>query len=318
MDEKEKESKSFKETINSLDSEQKSTIKSVIIKFSLALILVLIFSVLIYLKFSIMLSPEDITQLKSIYDGIGKWGLVCLVSCVLFYIFGFIVFLHYKKKYKEGETESKIHIYILKMLIYSGSALMVTWGMFTESILYDLYVFFLAFGLCWMFFELFAAIRFETFNKLLSFPLALVFRFIIPMMPILIILLGSIHGMYPSDSTFLSDVASNFGTDTFVDISNGGSLGMIFGYICYKLVSTIYLIGESRPMFMFVLCILSSLILLYLAIYKHFIKGVPPLSFLDNVSDTEAIKSKNIIDKDKTKKDIDEDYAGNPNLLEIL
>ena len=299
---------------SNMKPEQKSGVKSLFVNLGISLIILLIVGLLMYWKIADIITPVELQQLKDFYNGMSGWGFVCLVLAIAFYITGFMLFLHYRRKYKEGETKKEVHTVIFKILLCSLAALFAVWNMFSESILNNTYIFVLAFGLCYMFFSLFAVLKYETLSRLVSFPLTLVFRFMIPMMPILILLLGSIHGMYPSDSTFLTDTARVFGTDTFVDIADGGSLGMIVGYGCYKVVSTIYLLGESRPVFMFILCILSTLILLYVAIYKHFIKLIPPLSFVDNFSEAEAVRLEQLKNDD----DDEEDYKGNPNLLEIL
>jgi hypothetical protein len=295
--------------------EQKSGLKNLFINLGISLIILLIVGLLIYWKFYSLITPVELQQLKDFYNGMSGWGLACLLFAIAFYMTGGFLFMHYRKKYKDGETKTEVHTIIFKILLCSLAALFSVWNMFSESMFNNIYIFVLAFGLCYMFFSLFAIMKYETLSRLVSFPLTLVFRFIIPMMPIVLILLGSIQGMYPSNSTFLTDTAKVFGTDTYVEINNGGSLGMIFGYGCYKLVSTIYLLGESRPVFMFILCILSTLILLYVAIYKHFIKLIPPLSFVDNYSEAEAVRLEQL---KNAKDDEEEDYKGNPNLLEIL
>jgi hypothetical protein len=152
----------------------------------------------------------------------------------------------------------------------------------SENIWYNIYVFVLSFGLCMMFFELFSMIKIKTLNKILSFPIALIIRFFIPMTAILLILLGSIQGMYPSDSTFLSDTAKIFGSDKYISIIDGGSIGSIMGFVCYKTVSEIYLLGVSRPKFMLTLCILATFILLYITIYRHFVKGDSSIAFISD------------------------------------
>jgi len=138
------------------------------------------------------------------------------------------------------------------------------------------------------------------------------------MMPIIIILLGAVQGMYPSDSVFLPEVSKIFGDGNMVSFSEGGSFGDIFNYAGYTIIFGLYDIGESRPEFMLGLCVLATLILFYLTIYKHFIKGVPPLSFIDNTTDEEAIKREKERNGEENEDKIAEDKISEKEPIEIL
>jgi len=310
----EEERLSLKEKRKKKDSDNKSKIKSIIASVLSTVFVLIIVGLLMYWRVYRLFTPEEIDMIKEIYNSMTMHTVLALVGAILFYVFGFSMYFYYRKKNKDSEIKTNTHKYIFKILIESICVLFVVWGMFTENILYNIYIFSLAFGLMFMFFELFSRLKSVTLNKITSFPLAFIFRFCIPMMPILIILLGVVQGMYPSDSIFLSETSRVFGADTMIDISDGGSFGGIVGYVGYRVVSILYNMGESRPMFMLGLCALAALILFYLTIYKHFIKEVPPLSFVDDVTEEEAIKS----EKERNEKKKIEDKISDKEPIEIL
>jgi hypothetical protein len=300
------------EVFKNMKPEDKKNLKTFGMHFIISALIVLIVGVISYFRFRNVFAPTEIAQIQSVLGSLGQWGIIGLILSIIFYILGIVSFLHYRKKYKAGEITKNVSVIILRVLICALASAFVTANLWdVDNVAYSFYLFILAFACSYMFFQLFSWFEYKTFKKLLWFPLALIFRFFIPMMLVLLILLGAINGLFPHDSTFLTEVKNVFVADTYIDISHGGSLGGIFAYGCYKIVSDIYLLGESRPEFMLILCILATIFLLYITIKKHFIDGIPPTSFIDTLSDKEAKEQDDAVEaeRNKTKEQINEELA---------
>lgn len=295
------------ETFKNMKPEQKEGLKTFTINSIISLIVLLIIGSILYFRYDSLFTPEEFAQLQSIGAGLSGWGITCLVFAAMFYLVGIFTFLHYRKKYKAGEIKKDVSKVILRVLICSLCAWFASARLMSlTDIWYSIYVYVLAFACAWMFFQLFSSMKYKTFKRWLWFPLALVFRFFIPMTLVIILLLGAVNGLFPHEPIFIDGIKQVFGTDTYVSFPDGGSLGGIFAYGCYKVVSSIYLLGESRPQFMLILCILLTIFLLYRTIKKHFIDGVPPMSFVDSVTEKELLEwdAKETIEMEKTSEQI--------------
>jgi len=283
MGESEKGVKELVDKLKNLEPEKKKGIKSFLLTIIISIAIVAIIAGLFYFEIYRSMPPEAIEDIKNVISGLDGWGIFGIIGAIVFYITAILLFFHYRDKYKKGEASEGVSKLILKILICSFLALMASSSLFVkDNIAYDFYVWIIAFALCFAFFELFSLFNFDIFKKIANFPLTLIFRFFVPLMPILIIVMGAITGLYSIDSTFLTNVGNVFGSTSYVDISDGGSLGAMFGYACYNIVETLYTLGYDRPQFMLILCLAASLWLLYLAFYRHFIKGIPPMSFIDD------------------------------------
>jgi hypothetical protein len=281
------------ETFKNMKPEQKEGLKTFTINAIISAIVVLILGSIFYFRYDTLLklSPDEVAELQAIGAGLSGWGITCLIFAAIFYLVGIFTFLHYRKKYKAGEITKDVSKVIFRILVCSVCAWFASSTLMSfDDIWYSVYVYVLAFACSWMFFQLFSSMKYKTFKRVLWFPLALVFRFFIPMTLVCILFLGVMNGLFPHEPIFLDGIKQTFGTDTYVAIPDGGSLGGIFAYGCYKVVSSIYLLGESRPQFMLILCILLTVFLLYRTIKKHFVDGVPPMSFIDTVTEKELLE----------------------------
>jgi hypothetical protein len=255
----------IKESWNKIPKEDKSSLGKTVLITAIILLLFAGLVYYIYLRFNRIFTPQEILQIKSALDGLGGFGLIGIIGAIIFYVLGFVAVFVFKRKYKEGEMTKDVGKYLLRILICSLMALFVTFIYFQEGIKIFLWYFLLAFAICYSFFEIYSRMKEKTLKKLLTFPMTLLQWFFIPSMAIIIIILGSINGLYPSQQTFLNDTAIALG---YTGLHTSASSW--FAYSSYKLVEALYNIGYSQPRFMLWISICSLFVIFFIATLKHF------------------------------------------------
>ena len=238
-----KEKKKFKEEI------RKPSFWLII---SICAILILLLFYTYFIRFDYL----DLSEL----EGLSTNDLIILIIEIVLIFVGLIVVALFRKSKKEDMKSIKKHIYLLIISSLCATFVFITTiaAEIVTSIQNGIVIFAFLIGITWMFFELFSYLPEWRFNQLIHFPYYLVTVFFIPMVPILIIFLGAIHGKYNYSSTFLVDVQVAF--------VKFGILGSPFS----KVVDILYNLGEGRPEWMIFLTIAAGLFLLYLTFKYSF------------------------------------------------
>jgi len=263
----------IKEEIEKEEEKKKLSIFSKII---IVILLIVLLGLIFYIRFY---NTDYLTEPIEIIMMIGG----VLITIVIIGLINW--FRKYIKKEEEELTEEEfkkkkktIRFYWILFLSFCCSAFVyfsVFYISINKNLIASIAFFAFAWGITFMFFELFELINYNIFDKLLHLPYYLIVKLFTPMTLLIPMFLGAIHGKYNYSSTFLSDVQISF--------SKFGIIGEPF----YRVIKILYNLGESRPIFIIFLCIAALLFLIWYAIITTF---KPDIDSIVKVGDESILK----------------------------
>jgi len=230
---------------------------------------------------------------KLVFDEWSYIGLVGLISATLVVLLFFGIAIYFKNK---DIKLKKIYIFLFISALLTGIGI---WAVFPENLtllqLIPLTAF--IFGISLMFLLLYDKLGDITVNKIIQFPVQLIIKVLILLMPFWIIFLGAMQGGYGYESVFLQEAQQ--GIDKFA--------GGILGDTIYRIIEILFTMGSNRPGLFLFICFAAFLVLIYNTIRSHFFKeNFPyPTEYLSK-EDLEAFKKEKLRLKKKylnTKKD---------------